>query len=378
MLSGFLTPNLNADFIYPANLQKNFVKKFPNYTFAETKRFSYSRDSKREYLKDILESAKQKIEVFNWVENLDDWNFFAVNFMEVDHAQHWFWQYQDKTHPQYKDNLESKEFHNAIYQVYTVIDSYLLKKLNENQYDDYFVFSDHGAGKYVANLNLNALFLKNNLITLKKGLKTSIKKTGFQLGITPSNLSQLALKLNKLPSPKPSQGNKKITDLFLNLNDIDWDKTQAFSFGYYGQIYLLKKEPEVQEKVTEILKNLKYDGKPVINKIWSKEEIYSGDELKNAPDITFNAKNYSFGASSITPFLANTVFSKPHTLKSGEHRPKGIFAMFPKTHFAIQTKDVTIYDVSATILEYFNATGPTKKDGQSIIHSTSEITDIDF
>ena len=35
MLSGFLTPNLNSQFLYPSSLQKEFKKRFPDYRFTE-------------------------------------------------------------------------------------------------------------------------------------------------------------------------------------------------------------------------------------------------------------------------------------------------------------------------------------------------------
>jgi predicted AlkP superfamily phosphohydrolase/phosphomutase len=46
-----------------------------------------------------------------------------------------------------------------------------------------------------------------------------------------------------------------------------------------------EKDNVVKEELIDIYKNLKYNGKKVIKKIFSKEEIYHGPYLKNAPDL---------------------------------------------------------------------------------------------
>ena len=129
---------------------------------------------------------------------------------------------------------------------------------------------------------------------------------------------------------------------------------------------MIKKSQEARKKVKECLREITHRGKPVIDQIWDKEEVYSGKLAKNGPDILYAAKNYAYGASAISPFLDNRVFSTPHTLKTGEHRPEGILAFSPKLPTKSALSRVSICDLSATILAIFEVKPPSHFDGQSI------------
>jgi len=353
MLSGFLTPNLESEFLYPSNLKKEFKKRFPDYRFTEKARYGVDKQSQQRYFQELVDSVKQKIKAFDWIEAQANWDLMAVNFMEVDHVQHWFFKEPEK-----------------IFRIYQFIDSYLLTKLNSHQYDQVMVFSDHGAGSYYRNLNLNTLFLQKGLLKLKRNWPTRFKKLLFDLGFTVSNVTKLALKLNRLPGSKQGRSQAQKIKLFLDLTDIDYERSTALAFGYYGNIYLLKKSKQAKKAVMTALKELKYQGKPVIDAVWEKAQVYQGPYAKNGPDLLYSAGNYSFGASAITPFLDNRVFSTPHTLKTGEHRPLGIFALSKKIKLDSKREKINIYETSATLLDLLRVVVPSYFEGQSILAST--------
>jgi predicted AlkP superfamily phosphohydrolase/phosphomutase len=350
MLSGFLTPGLETDFIYPQSLAAEFAKKFPSHAFTESARYGMDKNSQTAFFQELVKSVRDKIKVFDWVEQFTSWDLFAVNFMEVDHVQHWFYQEPEKILP-----------------VYQAVDRYLSSKLKQKKYGQIMVFSDHGAGPYKKNLNLNTCFLQKGLLKLKRAPAVRLKKLLFDLGLTPSNVAKLALWLNRLPSSKKGRSQAQKIKFFLELSDIDWTRSTAFAFGYYGNVYLLKKDKKSYQRVKQAMFELKDSGRPVIDKIWNKQEVYSGPYTRNAPDLLYSAGNYAYGASAISPFLNNRIFSAPHTLKSGEHRPKGIFALAKKRKIQPKKKDINIYEVSATLLDLMGVPVPKYFEGQSLL-----------
>jgi len=350
MLSGFLTPGLDADFLSPASLQAEFRRRFPRYAFTERARYGMDKKSQQAYFDELIKSVQEKIRVFEWAEKQAEWDLFAVNFMEVDHAQHWFFKEPKK-----------------MLKVYREVDNYLLAKLKEKHYSQLMVFSDHGAGPYKQNLNLNTYFLQKGLLKLKNTKKTRFKKLLFDLGFTMSNVAKLALFLNRLPQSKEGRFKAQKIKLFLDLNDIDYKRSTALSFGYYGNIKMLKKDAGSIKRVKAALGELKYQGKPVIDRIWEGKEVYHGPYAKNGPDLLYSAGNYAFGASAISPFLDNRVFSAPHTLKTGEHRPLGIFALANKPKLEKKRTEINIYETSATILDILGVSVPNYFEGASIL-----------
>jgi len=349
MLGGFLCPNFESEFIYPESLKSEFIKRFPAYRFTEATRYGHDQNSRDAYFKELLALVKMRIKVFDWLESMEPWDFLAVNFMEVDHVQHWFFNEPTK-----------------MLAVYREIDKYLLRKLKEKQFSQYLVFSDHGAGPYYKNLNLNTYFLQKGLLKLKNTPLTRLRKLLFDIGFTVSNVAKLALRLNRLPDSKSGRSTAQKIKFFLSLEDIDWERSIAFSFGYYGHVYLIKDTKPNRDRVKRALLEIKYQGKQVIDQIWDKREVYAGKLAKNGPDILYSADNYAYGASAISPFLDNRVFSTPHTLKSGEHRPEGILAFYPKLKTKKAIKRISVYELAATILSLFGVARPYYFDSQSV------------
>ena len=97
--------------------------------------------------------------------------------------------------------------------------------------------------------------------------------------------------------------------LFLSFEDIDWKRTQAYSLGNVGQIYLnvVGREPygcvrpgaeyeQVRDDIIARLQELQdpETGELVVETIYRREEIYHGEYLEQAPDIVFLPRNLEY------------------------------------------------------------------------------------
>ena len=98
------------------------------------------------------------------------------------------------------------------------------------------------------------------------------------------------------------KGQNLLKTLFLSFDDIDWSHTQAYSLGNVGQsaFNVIGREPhgcvqpgaeyeQVREQIMAHLAQLRdpETGELVVERIYKREEIYSGPQLELAPDIVF-------------------------------------------------------------------------------------------
>ena len=83
-------------------------------------------------------------------------------------------------------------------------------------------------------------------MTLKRDFWSQLKDFSFRHGLTMQNLYRFAFKAGladwRRMVDKKESAESLMRKLFLSYNDIDWDRTQAFAFGGFGQIYLNVKE----------------------------------------------------------------------------------------------------------------------------------------
>jgi predicted AlkP superfamily phosphohydrolase/phosphomutase len=366
MITDFTTPSLKSRFTYPDDFKQKLLKRFPNYKLSEDSKFSEIESDKINFLRDIFEITEQQFQVTKWLIK-ENWDFFMITFMGTDHIQHWYWKYMDKTHPEYTEE-GNKRYGDKIFQLYYKIDKIineLLKIIPSNT--NVVIMSDHGAGPYLKNVYLNNWLRKKGYLYLKSNFRTNFKKVINFLNITPQSLVSLALKLGlgKLNKKTGFKSKKSIFDFIsFTYKDVDWNKTKAYSFGYYGSIYLNKKNKEVKdnyekirEKIIKELRTLKNPetNEPLIDRLWKKEEIYHGKFFDRMPDIIFSMANFSYASSSMFGFASRKIFSKPITLKSGEHRLEGILFLYgPNFKKNKKINDANIIDLAPTILKLFN------------------------
>ena len=168
--------------------------------------------------------------------------------------------------------------------------------------------------------------------------------------------------------------------------DVDWSKVTAYSAGYYGNIYINLKgikpmgtvDPGDYDSVCEEISNKLYSlqdpdtGDKVVEKVYRKNEIYSGPYLKYAPDIVIKWKNYStYTEKGIEIEDKTCIFGRSAKAESsdfpmtGTHRLDGIFmASGPGIRKTGEVTNLRIYDLFPTILYYMGLPIPDDREGR--------------
>lgn len=363
MITDFTTPTLDSDFTYPISLRQKLLTKFPNYKISEESKYSDHITDQRDFLDEIYELLDLQAKVFDWLLTNNEWHFAMVVFGANDHLNHWYRKYM---------NREDSEFKNALLEGYKRTDQ-KIKYILEKYPDANFMFmSDHGTGNYYKDVNLNQWLLENKYIYLKRGQGGLLKNSLRKLGLSPARLTKLALNLgfwkiiNKLGIRDSLVKHTSIT-----FKDVDWEKTKAYSFGYYGPIYVVDKKNRkkiVEELKIKLMKIRALNGNKLISDIWERNELYHGANEYKMPDLIFAMQNFTYGCSSSFAFGGNQLFTDPKTFKNGDHSIYGMFAAYGPNvkNTGVKLEKINIIDIAPTVLNYFNIEIPDDFDGRII------------
>ena len=236
--------------------------------------------------------------------------------------------------------------------------------------------SDHGAGPLYKDVFLNEWLIQEGWLKLKE--IQSGQRRWFdlirRLGLTRENISDTLTRLNM---HRLEVLIKKILGDRIHIlprderpeffNAVDWTQTRAYSFGYYGQVFINLKGREPQGTVEpgqayeslrdEIAKKMMAivdpeDGQPVVDRVYKKEELYNGSYLDEAPDLIATMREYTYMTRKGYEFAAQrgVLFREPYTKETGSHRIEGILIAAGPDIAPGSAADRNIQDLTPTIL----------------------------
>lgn len=370
MVTDFTTPSTEVNFTYPDYLKDEILNKYPNFRFSEDAKYSEREKDKKAFFVDLMDLADMQYNIFSELAKKDDFDFYVMVFMLTDHAQHWYWKYFDKDHPEYEKN---GEFEVVILKAYQKADYYLGKLIKKFPEANIIIMSDHGGRPYYKDVSINKWLIDNGYLSLKDE-KSLIKRIISKIGI--NNLITFGLNIGlwsiikKFPKLKDTIQNKLIP----SYQDIDWSKTLAYSYGYYGPIYFNKskinsetEQKDLEKEITNKLQHLKnpYNGDYLEKKTWKTNELYKGGYITLLPDLILNMGDFSYGSSSTFLFSSNELFSEPKTFKSGDHSIHGVLMAYgPDIKPGVKVRNAEIYDLAPTILYTHGVPIPKDMDGR--------------
>lgn len=266
-ISNLVKEKLEKGSFYPTYIKKEIKREFGEYIFDNSFQDDYSlfKKNKKELIKNITKADDIKIEVIYYFikKKSCDCIFAVIN--GISRLCNLFYQCFDKDHIKYEPDSEYKD---TIRNHYLYIDGKIGEILHSISKDtNFLIFSPYRMQKLDGRINLNEFLIDNKYLILKD-----------------------------YPD-KP--GN-------LDLNNINWKKTKAWSVGNEGQIYFNVKDREkdgvvkwgqydnmVLELSSKLGSIVDDNGKSLNVKVIRRDDVFYGQQEKLGPDI-FVVFNNSF------------------------------------------------------------------------------------
>lgn len=386
LISGLGTPDYSR-YTNPLSLQE----KLESSGYRVNKKFYFTRDRQDEWLDDIFAMTEKRGQTALQLMEENPWDFFMVVFRNSDEICHFYWHHMDETHPQHDPGAPAR-YRTAIRDLYTVIDKWVGELVEAAGEDvNVVVMSDHGAGPLYRDVFLNEWLIQEGWLALQPEAseKHGWQQTAARLGLTRARISDTLTRLNL---HRIEVAIKQILGDRIYIlprderpefhNAINWAKTRAYSFGYYGQIFINLKgreplgivEPDDYEALrAEIADRLlklvdPADGLPVVDGIYKKEDLYQGQYLEEAPDLLMIMRGLTYITRMGYEFAGErgVLFREPYTDETGGHRLEGILIAAGPDIQSTSLEDRDILDLTPTLLQLQGCPVPNYMDGQVV------------
>ncbi len=254
MVSGFMTPGIDSNCVYPERLRDK-IKSLGNADIFFDVAVGLAGHKGLDIdtlIKKTYEMTDMQIELLKDLLVKEEWDFFMAVMIGTDRLQHMLWRHFDETHRRF---IKDSPHKNALKDYY----AYLDKRLGEvlEMLDDdtgVIVTSDHGMIKQEGKININNWLIDQGYLKLKKEIT---EKTRFSADL------------------------------------VDMDHTIAYGGGAYNARVYINKEKvgedyeRIKKEIADKLKEIPDDkGNPIDTKIYFSEDIYKDDSDPECPDLT--------------------------------------------------------------------------------------------
>lgn len=279
----------------------------------------------------------ERINLFNYALDSYDDGLLFFYFSSTDMQAHMLWWDSDAKHP-LRSDTEAKKYFNHLQDLYTRLDKLvgsLLKRYGDKA--QIMIMSDHGFANFKRQFNLNSWLLANDYI-----------------------------------GPKSTKS---------VLRDVDWSETRVFGLGInglylnlkgrekYGIVTPGKEREELLEELIEKLEAVRdTDGRRVIVRVHRTDRIYSGPEMKYAPDLIIGyARDFRGSWKNCLGDIEDEILSDNGSAWSADHCmdasevPGVLFSNQP-----IAVPDPSLVDLAPTILTEFGLKIPATMTGKNI------------
>jgi predicted AlkP superfamily phosphohydrolase/phosphomutase len=291
MVSGMMTPGTESDFVFPPGVRDEVLRVVPDYRLDVTEEeVVQCRDSDM-LLKGVFDVTVGLRKLVNHFLDDGPWDLFYVVFVGPDRLQHFLWN-------------RILSFDAECVRFYKLLDDALGDILAAMDDDSVlFVVSDHGFQPAEKGFFINNFFREAGLLKVrgKPGLQNVLAKVGITSDRINNGLNRLGMtKLKRaLPSWLVARTRGFLKAYGVQEDDIDWERTKAFAFFGYGNVFVNVKgrDPEgavapcdydsVCEDVREKLLSVRdpVTGNTIVQTVYRGSEVYPGVDRDEIPDL---------------------------------------------------------------------------------------------
>ena len=321
-ISGFPYGQITSGITWPRELEEE-IAVFPMDPFGE----SIQPGQEGRLLSLLKHTFERHAEIAKQLMTKKDWNLFWVVFTGTDKVQHFYWKFADVNHPAH-DPVLAEEFGTAIRDFFVRVDEVVGELVAiAGAETDVLIVSDHGFGPIYRELRLTSW----------------LEEEGFL------ERSERGLERVDATAPGPFGG-------LVRVNQSGRD--------FRGSVPAERME-EVRDDLRTRLKKLvdPETGRPLVEEIYAKEEIYDGPYLENAPDLVFVPARERFVGRSARS--SRDAWGPPSYTFSAFHRRNGILmAAGPSFPRRPERGSFSILDVAPTLYWLFDVDLPSDLDGR--------------
>jgi predicted AlkP superfamily phosphohydrolase/phosphomutase len=403
MLAGLDSPSVQSEgFAHPPSVLEELSSQVGDYIIEPGIPGYVKAGKKDQALARLFEAADKRLAYARYLLAEYPWELFIVVFTATDAVHHFFWKDMDPRHPQH-DEEEAKIYGDAILRVYERMDDAVQTLVEEAKPSTTLIMSDHGGGFNQRGAEYLNHWLRQKGLqshggfgdgpSLWRSFLSSVR--GFstrQLGFAYRQLDKHLSRETKLKLVKLFPGVREQVESAMCFEGIDWSATKAYSDGARDEIWinLRGREPggivepgeEYDHLCTYLIDELMAcrdikTGERVVESAFRRDEIYSGDHVDRAPDISIRWKTdfviSGLAADGNGGQADGESEAPPAPLNNGGHRINGILIVEGENIAkGVQLETASIMDVAPTILYLFGADIPANIDGRVLEGAITE------
>jgi|Deesub1362A_J573_1020465.scaffolds.fasta_scaffold01563_4 predicted AlkP superfamily phosphohydrolase/phosphomutase len=366
VVSGILTPSIEADFTYPREIKSELLKAVPNYHILNLENVRKETPHKhfKLFIQKMAEIVESRAKAACFIIEKQPLDVFMVHFYATDVVQHAMWCYLDKNHPLYNSTKEEhilKHFYKRLDQEIREVRQSFQKMVGDNFVT--FIISDHGFQTHKKRFLLRSWLCQHGFLKLSQN---SFHKSPFVKLVKKLDFLNLRkLSFLKSSRAKVAKKSEMVREPFV------WEHSRAFSVGRSGEgfIYLLEEEKSKREATArELIQKLKQvkdpeDGTLIIKNIYRKEEVFGRKHLRTTPDLIVEpADGYSITGYGPCTGLFHKVNPRDD-FHMGKHHKDGILVVTGEVVKKQSNVKAKIVDIVPTILYCLGLPIPKDIDG---------------
>jgi predicted AlkP superfamily phosphohydrolase/phosphomutase len=353
MVCGLGTPSPLSRFTYPEKIKEEIMEVIPDYeVFLGVEGQGLDTgviSDRKKFSEKVMKNLKCKKQAAGYLLEKKEWDAAFIVFSAPDWMQHFFMNEFSNAETKSDTNIAS---------VYKSIDEFLGHLINKEY--NIIIVSDHGFAEVKTKFFLNTYLKKKGLLKTKKLplYKRVLRKSGiskefirttwpfteiFNIVVNSKNIAKFGSRI--IPTEKPKT------------EDIDYEKTVAFLASPNGPVEVKS------EKDVELVKNVLVESR-MLKDVFSKDEIYRGKAMDGIPHMMVVPRPDTLLKENIDSKIVEKI--DPDKDKSGSHDEFGVFAACGHDFKKIKLNDVSVMDITPTILSYFSYSIPDYMDGKKI------------